>query len=258
MTFVIYPIAPVPKPRQTQRDKWMKRPCVLQYRAFADKVKLYRVKLPQPCRVVFYLPMPKGWDALKRVCFEDQPHTVRPDLDNLVKALGDAVHAQDSHLWSIAAEKRWTSGKPCIEVTDAIQDACRICGCTDDDCSQCVEKTGEPCSWVSPGLCSACVDDVEEVAHPRIPCPRRDGFGCSALACATRVAQATRGGEDVPSRNRKANDMARTTRAKKPAAAAKAKKTKGRSSPAKGASKGAAKNKPRKPRKAKGAASSEE
>ena len=33
---------------------------------------------------------------------------------------------------------------------------CRVCGCTDDDCSQCFEKTGEPCTWVEPDLCSAC------------------------------------------------------------------------------------------------------
>lgn len=34
---------------------------------------------------------------------------------------------------------------------------CRVCGCTDNDCMQCVEKTGEPCHWVEPDLCSACV-----------------------------------------------------------------------------------------------------
>lgn len=33
---------------------------------------------------------------------------------------------------------------------------CRICGCTDLDCSGCIERTGSPCYWVSPGLCSAC------------------------------------------------------------------------------------------------------
>lgn len=40
---------------------------------------------------------------------------------------------------------------------------CRVCGCTDDDCRQCIEKTGEPCYWVDPStrdLCSAC-DDFE-------------------------------------------------------------------------------------------------
>lgn len=33
---------------------------------------------------------------------------------------------------------------------------CRACGCTDNDCSGCIERTGEPCYWVEPGLCSAC------------------------------------------------------------------------------------------------------
>lgn len=36
---------------------------------------------------------------------------------------------------------------------------CRVCGCTDDDCSQCIEKTGEPCSWVEEDLCSACQEE---------------------------------------------------------------------------------------------------
>jgi hypothetical protein len=40
---------------------------------------------------------------------------------------------------------------------------CRVCGCTDDDCSQCIERTGQPCAWVEPwregvtNLCTACV-----------------------------------------------------------------------------------------------------
>jgi hypothetical protein len=33
---------------------------------------------------------------------------------------------------------------------------CRVCKCTDDDCSQCIAKTGEPCHWVERDLCSAC------------------------------------------------------------------------------------------------------
>jgi Holliday junction resolvase RusA-like endonuclease len=100
----------------TQRDKWRKRACVLRYRAFKDKCRVYRVALPQPCSVVFHLLMPASWDEPKRVRLEGQPHTQRPDLDNLIKALGDAVCAEDSHLWSIAAEKRW-SRVAGIEVT---------------------------------------------------------------------------------------------------------------------------------------------
>jgi len=33
---------------------------------------------------------------------------------------------------------------------------CRVCGCTEYDCSGCVERTGHACSWVEPDLCSAC------------------------------------------------------------------------------------------------------
>lgn len=34
---------------------------------------------------------------------------------------------------------------------------CRKCGCTERDCSQCIEKTGDACHWVEADLCSACV-----------------------------------------------------------------------------------------------------
>jgi len=35
--------------------------------------------------------------------------------------------------------------------------ACRVCGCTDDNCIQCVQKTSKPCFWVENDLCSACM-----------------------------------------------------------------------------------------------------
>jgi len=39
---------------------------------------------------------------------------------------------------------------------------CRECGCTDDDCSGCIEKTGDPCCWVEEDLCSACAEAGED------------------------------------------------------------------------------------------------
>jgi hypothetical protein len=44
---------------------------------------------------------------------------------------------------------------------------CRLCGCTDDDCEQCVMRTGSPCHWVQPDLCSACAGADEIVASLR-------------------------------------------------------------------------------------------
>lgn len=39
---------------------------------------------------------------------------------------------------------------------------CRVCRCTEADCTVCVERTGEPCEWTSPAqdLCSACLSIV--------------------------------------------------------------------------------------------------
>ena len=45
----------------------------------------------------------------------------------------------------------------------AAKRTCRICGCTDDDCRQCIEKTGSPCYWVELDLCSACKPKVRKV-----------------------------------------------------------------------------------------------
>ena len=103
-----YPITPVGKPRMTQRDKWAKRPAVLRYRAFKDEVRARRVILPTDgAMVTFCLPMPKSWSQKKRREMDGEPHRQKPDLDNLVKALGDACYEDDSTIHMIAARKVW-------------------------------------------------------------------------------------------------------------------------------------------------------
>ena len=57
--------------------------------------------------------------------------------------------------------------------------SCRVCSCTDDDCSGCIERTGEPCSWIETDLCSACVaisvdDFFEDPEGPITKEERRD------------------------------------------------------------------------------------
>ena len=51
--------------------------------------------------------------------------------------------------------------------TDAEPPKCRKCGCTDDDCGQCIDKTGAPCTWVETNLCSACAGPT--AAQPNAP-----------------------------------------------------------------------------------------
>ena len=110
-----YPIAPVPAPRMTRRDKWAKRPCVMRYFAFRDKVRALGVELQSPCKITFYIEMPDTWSKKKRAAFNGKPHMNKPDLDNCIKALFDSVFSDDAHMWSFSAEKYW-SERPSITV----------------------------------------------------------------------------------------------------------------------------------------------
>ncbi len=102
-----YPITPVPKPRMTRSDAWKKRPAVLRYWAFKDKVRELGVELQSPCKITFYIAMPQSWSKKKRDEWNGKPHMNKPDLDNMVKGIFDAVFSEDAHMWSFTAEKYW-------------------------------------------------------------------------------------------------------------------------------------------------------
>ena len=106
---VIINIEPNTKPRMTRSDKWKKRPCVLQYRAFCDELRLKagNFKLSGSFQIVFYLSMPKSWSKKKRDLMRGQRHQEVPDLDNLIKAVNDALLEQDKITFQIQASKWW-------------------------------------------------------------------------------------------------------------------------------------------------------
>jgi hypothetical protein len=53
------------------------------------------------------------------------------------------------------------------------EQVCFFCGCTDENCSGCVERTGLPCYWVYEDLCSACAEDPTWI--------QCEGYGLAAL-----------------------------------------------------------------------------
>lgn len=104
----VYNITPMGKPRMTRADKWKKRPEVLRYRAFCDHVRLQGVELPEAgAHVTFILPMPLSWSKKKRLQHDGQPHQAKPDCDNMLKALMDAIYADDAHVWDCRVTKVW-------------------------------------------------------------------------------------------------------------------------------------------------------
>jgi len=117
MPKIEYDISPVPAPRQTRSDNWKKRPCVMKYRAFKDECRLKKVELPKAfAHVTFVIPFPKSYSLKKKKSLNGKPHLQTPDLDNMCKALIDAVYSQDSDVYDIRISKYWGyEGKIIIE-----------------------------------------------------------------------------------------------------------------------------------------------
>lgn len=107
----LIPVTPMGAPRQTQRDKWAKRPVVVRYHAFRDVVRLTcnlnKYTLGEELHIEFYLPVPK---SKKAGALNSLPHKEKPDLDNLLKAFMDCWD-QDKEVNIINAKKLWTSDK---------------------------------------------------------------------------------------------------------------------------------------------------
>jgi Holliday junction resolvase RusA-like endonuclease len=71
-------------------------------------VRALGVTLPEHPHVTFHIPMPKSWPLKKQNDMIGQPHRQTPDVDNLFKALADAVYASDSHIWDARMTKFWS------------------------------------------------------------------------------------------------------------------------------------------------------
>ena len=117
---MILNVPPCSKPRMTQRDRWAKRQCVLDFFAFRDRIKqeikdkdaLLIDEGPfnwDELEVIFLVPMPKSWSKKKKALMAGKPMQQRPDLDNYLKGLFDATHEEDATIWKVTASKFWTS-----------------------------------------------------------------------------------------------------------------------------------------------------
>lgn len=103
-----YEITPIAKPRMTRADKWKQRPPVMRYRMFCDEARLHQIELPDAgAHVTFVMPMPPSWSQKKRTAMNGKPHQSKPDCDNMLKALMDALFDDDSSIWDCRITKVW-------------------------------------------------------------------------------------------------------------------------------------------------------
>ena len=99
------------KPRMTRADTWKKRPVIMRYWAYKDKLKEAAEKAKyvpgEKLDIMFSLEMPVSWSKVRKTAMLNQPHKNKPDIDNLCKAFMDCLLADDSHVWHLNATKYW-------------------------------------------------------------------------------------------------------------------------------------------------------
>mgnify|MGYP005657468903 FL=1 len=105
-------IDPVAKPRMTRADRWKKRPCVVRYRAYSNRLReaaLLQKYVPANELIMqFHIKMPVSWSKKKKEQMRGKPMQSRPDIDNLQKSILDSLFPdEDSAIWKVCASKRW-------------------------------------------------------------------------------------------------------------------------------------------------------
>ena len=98
------------KPRMTRRDKFPPpRPCVKKYWKFKDELIACAEKegfvLGDKVYMEFHLPMPKSWSKKKKAQMSGEFHMSKPDLDNMIKSVGDCLKKDDQTIHEIIAKK---------------------------------------------------------------------------------------------------------------------------------------------------------
>lgn len=85
--------------------------------------------------------------------FSDDCGSRGPDSRQVAAPMRVQVNGTDYPVTDIELKRP----DPAADTFPAVR-TCRKCGCTDRNCRQCIERTGEPCHWVEADLCSACVE----------------------------------------------------------------------------------------------------
>lgn len=112
-------IDPVPAPRMTQRDKFAPSERVERYYDYRNELLelVGEHPVPDELHCVFHIAMPESWSHKQRKAFlgKGQRTCGKGDVDNLFKAVADALFKQDSGIW-IASQKKLWSEKGRVEI----------------------------------------------------------------------------------------------------------------------------------------------
>ncbi len=117
---ISFPVDPIGKPRMTQKDQWKKRDATDRYWELKRQMKQIaegaNFTMPEShIHIVCYMPMPYSWPKKKKEEMNGRPHQQKPDADNILKGIQDALCKEDSYIWDVRISKYW-SYKGAIEI----------------------------------------------------------------------------------------------------------------------------------------------
>lgn len=100
------------KPRMTRRDVWKKRPVVLRYHEYCDRIRAAAPKQVNSAdvyavKITAYIAMPPSWSKREKAENFGMYHRSRPDWDNIGKAVCDALFEEDSAIGEGSTRKIW-------------------------------------------------------------------------------------------------------------------------------------------------------
>jgi len=109
---ISFPVDPIGKPRMTQSDKWKKRKVTDRYWEMKDHLNIIATAqgfvMPESdYRIVAYIPMPDGWTKEDKEKMDNTKHQMKPDKDNIEKAILDSLCKDDSYVWDGRITKLW-------------------------------------------------------------------------------------------------------------------------------------------------------
>lgn len=120
--FYLFDIIPLSAPRMTKSDTWKTNPnhpdimkrqreVVTKYFAYKNLLilqgNMMKFEIQPVLDILFLIPMPNSWSSKMKEKMNGLPMKVKPDTDNLIKAIKDTFCKNDSHIWRETSEKRW-------------------------------------------------------------------------------------------------------------------------------------------------------
>lgn len=99
---------PSPRPRLGRGGAYMSNKYTEWKRDF--KLLFGQHEVTAGLAITFYISIPQSYSKKQRAAMHLQKHKKKPDIDNLIKSVLDAITDRDQEISDIFAQKRWIDG----------------------------------------------------------------------------------------------------------------------------------------------------